>query len=91
METVRVESIPIALGREDDGRWWADIESLPAAIAAVRAFSSAGRRRLHRPRGGVPAPFAKVFSVDEPVVALRKGATTSDRALADRLELEHGG
>ena len=49
METVTVASIPITLGREDDGRWWADIESMPgvmaygdtkdAAIAAVRALA----------------------------------------------------
>ncbi len=49
METVAVESIPITLGREDDGRWWADIESMPgvvaygdtreSAIAAVRALA----------------------------------------------------
>ena len=46
MEIVTIESIPIVLGREDDGRWWADIECMPgvmaygvtreAAIAAVR-------------------------------------------------------
>ena len=49
METVTVEPIPIALGREEDGRWWADIESMPgamasgdtrdAAIATVRALA----------------------------------------------------
>ncbi len=49
METVTVESIPIAVGREEDGRWWADIESMPgvmaygatreSAIAAVRALA----------------------------------------------------
>jgi predicted RNase H-like HicB family nuclease len=49
VETVTVESIPILVGREDDGRWWADIESMPgvmgygatreAAIAAVRALA----------------------------------------------------
>jgi len=49
METVTVESIPIVLGREEDGRWWADIESMPgvmaygdtreSAIAAVRALA----------------------------------------------------
>lgn len=47
METVTIESIPILIGREDDGRWWADIELMPdvmaygatrdSAIAAVRA------------------------------------------------------
>jgi predicted RNase H-like HicB family nuclease len=49
METIKVESIPIVVGREEDGRWWADIESMPGvmaygetrepAIAAVRALA----------------------------------------------------
>jgi predicted RNase H-like HicB family nuclease len=49
METVTIESIPITLGREDDDRWWADIESMPgvmayggtreSAITAVRALA----------------------------------------------------
>jgi predicted RNase H-like HicB family nuclease len=49
METVTLESIAIVLGREDDCRWWADIESMPgvmaygdtrdSAIAAVRALA----------------------------------------------------
>jgi predicted RNase H-like HicB family nuclease len=49
MEWVTIESIPILLGREEDGRWWADIESMPGvmaygatredAIAAVRALA----------------------------------------------------
>jgi predicted RNase H-like HicB family nuclease len=49
METITVESIPITVGREEDDRWWADIESMPgvmaygatreSAIAAVRALA----------------------------------------------------
>lgn len=49
MDTITVESIPIIGGREEDGRWWADIESMPgvmaygatpeSAIAAVRALA----------------------------------------------------
>jgi predicted RNase H-like HicB family nuclease len=49
MERITLESIPIVVGREDDGRWWADIESMPGvmayretrelAIAAVRALA----------------------------------------------------
>ena len=49
METVTVESIAISLSREDDGRWWADVESMPGVmaygasredvIAAVRALA----------------------------------------------------
>jgi len=44
-----LESIPITLGREDDGRWWADIDYVPgvmahgdsrdAAISSVRALA----------------------------------------------------
>ena len=46
METITVESIPVVVGQEQDGRWWAGIESMPgvmaygatreSAIAAVR-------------------------------------------------------
>ena len=49
MATIAIESIPIMVGREEDGRWWADIESMPGvmaygetrelAIAAVRALA----------------------------------------------------
>ena len=46
---MNVESTLVMIGREEDGRWWADIESMPgvmaygktreAAIAAVRALA----------------------------------------------------
>jgi len=49
MEIITVESIPIIVAREEDGRRWADIESTPGvmaygttrdrAIAAVRALA----------------------------------------------------
>jgi hypothetical protein len=49
MGTDTIESMPILLGREEEGRWWADIESTPgvvaygpmrdAAIAAVHALA----------------------------------------------------
>lgn len=49
METTTIDSISIFVGREEDGRWWADIESMPgvmaygasreSAIAAVRALA----------------------------------------------------
>jgi hypothetical protein len=49
MEAASPDSIPIVLGQEDDGRWWADIASMPgamaygpagdAAISAVRALA----------------------------------------------------
>ena len=49
MQMHSIESILIVLGQEIDGRWWADIESMPgvmaygltceAAISAVRALA----------------------------------------------------
>ena len=49
MQNATIESIPIVVGQEDDGRWWADIESMPGvmaygatrkeAIAAVRVLA----------------------------------------------------
>jgi predicted RNase H-like HicB family nuclease len=73
METVTVESIPIVVGREEDGRWWADIESMPgvmaygatreSAIAAVRALAFRVAVDCIEHGEEVPAPFAKVFSV----------------------------
>jgi len=49
MESITIKSIQIIVGREEDGRWWADIESMPgvmaygaareSAIAAVRALA----------------------------------------------------
>ena len=71
METVPVESIPIVVGREEDGRWWADIESMPgvmaygptreAAIAAVRALALRVAADCIEHGEAVPGPFARVF------------------------------
>ena len=33
MDTILPESIPITLGQEEDGRWWADIESMSGVMA----------------------------------------------------------
>ncbi len=73
MEMVTVESIPIVIGREDDGRWWADIESMPGvmaygatrdlAIAAVRALALRAAADCIDHGEEVPAVFAKLFSV----------------------------
>jgi len=72
METVTIESIPILVGKEDDGRWWADIESMPGVMAygdtresAIVAVRSLGLRVAadcidHGEQ--VPAPFGQVFS-----------------------------
>ena len=72
METVTVESIPIVVGREEDGRWWADIESMPgvmaygatreAAIGAVRALALRVAADCVDHGEAVPEPFAKIFS-----------------------------
>lgn len=73
METGTLESIPITLGREEDGRWWADVESMPgvmayggtreAAIAAVRALALRVAADCIDHGEAVPAPLAKLFTV----------------------------
>jgi predicted RNase H-like HicB family nuclease len=73
METVTVESIPITLGQEDDGRWWADVESMPgvmaygdsqeSAIAAVRALALRVAADCIDHGEDVPSPLAKIFAV----------------------------
>jgi predicted RNase H-like HicB family nuclease len=73
MATSTIESIPILVGREDDGRWWADIESMPgvmaygvtrdAAIAAVRALALRVAADCIDHGEDVPEPLARVFSV----------------------------
>ena len=73
METITVESIPVVVGQEQDGRWWADIESMPgvmaygatrdATIAAVRALALRVAADCIDHGEEIPAPFTKVFSV----------------------------
>jgi predicted RNase H-like HicB family nuclease len=73
METVTVESIPITLGRQDDGRWWADVESMPgvvaygdsreSAIAAVHALALRVAADCIEHGEDVPKTLARVFSV----------------------------
>ena len=70
---VTVESISIVVGREDDGRWWADIESMPGvmaygatrevAIAVVRALALRVAADCIDHGEDVPGPLARVFSV----------------------------
>jgi predicted RNase H-like HicB family nuclease len=71
MKRITVESIPIVVGREEDGRWWADIELMPgvmasgatreSAVAAVRALTLrvAADCIDHEE---IPEPLTKVFS-----------------------------
>ncbi len=66
------EAIPILVGREDDGRRWADIEAMPGvmaygstreeAIAAVRSLAFRVAADCIEHGEEVPAPFALVFS-----------------------------
>jgi len=73
MEQATPESIPIVLGQEDDGRWWADVESMPgvmaygptreAAIAAVRALALRVAADCIDHGEEVPLQFEKVFSI----------------------------
>jgi predicted RNase H-like HicB family nuclease len=73
MATGTIESIPIVVGREEDGRWWADIELMPgvmsygptrdAAIAAVRALALRVAADCIDHGEDVPEPLARVFSV----------------------------
>jgi len=73
MEIGSPESIPIVLGQEDDGRWWADIESMPgvmaygptreAALSAVRALALRVAADCIDHGEKVPPQFEKVFSI----------------------------
>ena len=73
MEITTIDSISISVGREEDGRWWADIESMPgvmaygasreSAISALRALALRVAADCVDHGEVIPAPFAKVFSV----------------------------
>lgn len=73
MDHGTVDSVPIVLGQEDDGRWWADIESMPgvmaygdtreSAITAVRALALRVAADCIDHGEEIPEPFAKVFSL----------------------------
>ncbi len=73
MEPVTIESIPILIGREDDGRWWADIELMPgvmaygatreSAMAAVRSLALRVAADCIDHGEDIPEPLAAVFSV----------------------------
>ena len=73
MQTLSSESIAIVLGQEDDGRWWADIESMPgvmaygptreAALAAVRALALRVAADCIDHGESLPPQIEKVFSI----------------------------
>ena len=89
MKSTTIESIPIIVGREEDGRWWADIESMPgvmaygatreAAISAVRALAL--RVAADCLEHGEDTPFLKVLSVGSglrPQIAKKTGLRPED-------------
>ena len=71
MEPSAIESIPITVGREEDGRWWADVESMPgvlaygetreSAIFAVRLLALRAAVDCLELGEEIPEAFAKVF------------------------------
>ncbi len=73
MENPGIESIPILVGQEADGRWWADIELMPgvmtygdtreAAIDAVRTLALRVAADCLEHGEDVPEPIARVFSL----------------------------
>ncbi len=72
MDRLRSRPSPSSSGREEDWRWWADIESTPGvmaygdsrenAIGAVRALALRVPADCIEHGEGVPPPFAQVFS-----------------------------
>ena len=66
-------AIPIETGREDDGRYWADIPTLPgvmtygrtpdAAIQAVQALALRVAADLIDAGEPLPKPFERLFAV----------------------------
>ena len=73
MERITLESIPIVVGRKEDGRLWADIESMPGvmangqtrelAIAAVRALALRAAADYIEHGEEIQEVLTKVFSV----------------------------
>lgn len=73
MENAGIESIPILVGQEADGRWWADIDLMPgvmaygetreSAIDAVRTLALRVAADCLEHGEDVPEPLARVFSL----------------------------
>jgi predicted RNase H-like HicB family nuclease len=73
MESTTVDSISIFVGCEEDGRWWADIESMPgvmaygasreSALAAVRALALRVAADCIENGEAVPEPFTRWLSM----------------------------
>ena len=86
MERITLESIPIVVGREEDGRWWADIESVPGvmtygetrelAIAAVRALALRAAADCMEHGEEIPEPFTKQVRPDGRIRSDCRSSTT---------------
>ncbi len=73
MESTSVDSVSIFVGREEDGLWWGEIESMPgviaygsrreSAVAAVRALVLSVAADCIENREAIPEPFTKVFTL----------------------------
>jgi len=73
MDPTDLNNLPITVGREDDGRWWADIESMPgvmayggtrdAAISAVRALALRVAADCLEHGEEIPVPFSRLMPV----------------------------
>lgn len=71
--TNQLESIPITVGREEDGRWWADIEAMPgvmaygetreSAIANVRSLALRAAADCLEHGEQVPSPLQRLFTI----------------------------
>jgi predicted RNase H-like HicB family nuclease len=68
-----VSAIPIVVGKESDGRWWADIESMPGvmaygaspelAIANVRVLALRVAADCLEHGDDLPKPLEQIFTV----------------------------
>ena len=68
-----LDSIPIAVGREQDGRWWADVEVMPGvmtygdtrdeAIANVRSLALRVAADCLEHGEEIPPALARLFTV----------------------------
>ncbi len=77
MEVLTSDGIEILIGREDDGRWWADIEALPGVMAygftriealdAVRSLAVAVAADCMEHGEFVPPPFVKLVEELRPL------------------------
>ena len=79
MQEIIVDGIQILVGREDDGRWWADIEALPGvmsygatckeAVDAARSLAIEVASDSLEHGEPVPSPFRELVGELRPLAA----------------------